>query len=293
MSKLNHKLVSIILSTTTVMSFLGAIFSVTEAQAVPDESFYNFTRDLTVGSKGDDVRALQQFLNSYGAQVSASGPGSSGNETIYFGGATKEALSQWQITNGVSPATGYFGQKSRSVILTMTGGPTLKPIEPIPSIISGGEVNPEWPSSSVGRPTRLKIPSINVNATIEYVGLTPDGAMDVPKSPHNVGWFKLGPRPGENGSAVIAGHYGFKKGSVFDNLHKLDKGDKLYVQDEKGRMTTFVVREILKYDSKADALNVFDSNDGKAHLNLITCEGIWDKVSKNYSKRLVIFTDKE
>ena len=284
MSKLNHKLVSIILVTATIVSFSGAIFSVTEAQVVSDESFYNFTRDLAIGSKGDDVKVLQQFLNSHRAQVSASGPGSIGNETIYFGRATKGALAQWQVTNGVSPASGYFGQKSRSVILTMTGSSTLKPVEYIPSIASGGKV---------GLPTRLKIPSINVNATVEYMGLTPDGAMDVPKSPHNVGWYNLGPRPGENGAAVIDGHYGFKKGSVFDNLHKLGKGDKLYVQDDKGMITTFVVRETLKYDSKADALDVFDSSDGKAHLNLITCEGIWDKVSRNYSKRLVIFTDKE
>ena len=290
MIKLNHKLIFVIFLVATTMLFSSTTFPVTQAQSA---SNYNFTRDLAVGSRGDDVKALQQFLNSHGTQVSASGPGSSGNESIYFGRATKEALARWQVANGVSPATGYFGQKSRSVILTMTGGPTLKPVEPIPSIASEEKVNPELSASSVGRPTRLKIPSINVNTIIEYVGLTPDGAMDVPKSPHNVGWFKLGPRPGENGSAVIAGHYGFKKGSVFDNLHKLGKGDKLYVQDEKGAITTFVVREILKYDSKADALDVFDSSDGKAHLNLITCEGIWDKVSKNYSKRLVIFTDKE
>jgi len=35
------------------------------------------------------------------------------------------------------------------------------------------------------------------------------------------------------------------------------------------------------------------SSDAKAHLNLITCEGVWDKVSKSYSKRLVVFTDRE
>lgn len=30
-----------------------------------------------------------------------------------------------------------------------------------------------------------------------------------------------------------------------------------------------------------------------AKLNLINCEGAWDKISKSYSKWLVIFTDKE
>ncbi len=153
--------------------------------------------------------------------------------------------------------------------------------------------NPEQASS--GFPVRLKIPSINIDVPIEYVGLTSDGAMDVPKERTNVAWFNLGPRPGESGSAVIAGHYGRKneKASVFDNLYKLRKGDKLYIEDDKGVIVSFVVRESQRYDPNDDASDVFGSNDGKSHLNLITCEGVWDKVSKTYSKRLVVFTDKE
>lgn len=146
-----------------------------------------------------------------------------------------------------------------------------------------------------GLPMRLKIPKINVDSAFEYVGLTSDGAMDVPKSQDNVAWLELGQRPGENGSAVIAGHYGWKnkEASVFDNLHKLRKGDKLYVEDDKGGIVSFVVRESRRYDPKADASGVFSSNDGKSHLNLVTCEGDWDEVSQSYSKRLVVFTDKE
>ena len=156
------------------------------------------------------------------------------------------------------------------------------------------QASSDLPVSSVGNPVRLKIPIINVDAAIEYVGLTPDGAMDVPKEKErdNVAWFNLGPRPGDNGSATIAGHYGWKDGkeSVFDNLYKLRKGDKIYIEDDKGEIVSFVVRESRRYDPQADASEVFVSTDGKSHLNLITCEGIWNKVSKSYSQRLVIFT---
>ncbi len=143
---------------------------------------------------------------------------------------------------------------------------------------------------------RLRIPTINVNATIEPAGMTQNGEMGVPKGPNNVTWFKLGPRPGESGSAVIAGHYGRWKtgeGSVFDTLHTLRKGDKIYVEDEKGITTTFIVREKRNYDPNANASEIFTSKDGKSHLNLITCEGVWNKSSKSYTKRLVVFTDKE
>lgn len=147
-----------------------------------------------------------------------------------------------------------------------------------------------------GLPIRFKIPSINVDAHIEYVGLTSDGSMDVPKGPIDVAWFDLGPRPGDTGSAVIAGHYGpWKSGakSVFDDINKLKQGDKIYVEDGNGVTTTFAVRESRAYDPKANASDVFGSNDGKAHLNLITCEGVWSGAKKTYSNRLVIFADKE
>jgi sortase A len=146
---------------------------------------------------------------------------------------------------------------------------------------------------SAGIPLRLKIPSIRVDAAIEQVSLTAGGAMDVPTGPDNTAWYKLGPRPGEKGSAVIDGHSGWKNGipAVFDNLNKLRKGDKIYVEDQAGVTFTFVVREIRTYDPNADAGQVFYSKDNQAHLNLITCEGAWNEITKSRSERLVIFTD--
>jgi LPXTG-site transpeptidase (sortase) family protein len=150
-------------------------------------------------------------------------------------------------------------------------------------------------ASTVGLPMRLKIPSINIDVAIEYVGVTADGAMDIPKSTEDVGWFELGSRPGEEGNAVIAGHYGLYAGkpSIFDNLHELKSGDKIIIEDDKGESIFFVVRESRSYDPNADATEVFSSDDELSHLNLITCEGTWNKDEKSYSKRLVVFADKE
>jgi LPXTG-site transpeptidase (sortase) family protein len=146
-----------------------------------------------------------------------------------------------------------------------------------------------------GLPVRLKIPAINVDAAVEYVGLTSLGDLDVPKDPANTGWYSLGPRPGEIGSSVIDGHFGYRDNipAVFDNLYKLLPGDKLYVEDKKGTAAIFVVRESRSYDPQADASDVFKSKDGLAHLNLITCEGTWNNAQKSFSNRLVVFADKE
>lgn len=141
---------------------------------------------------------------------------------------------------------------------------------------------------------KLKIPILNIDTYVEYVGLTVGGAMDVPKNQNNVALYNRGTQPGEIGSSVIAGHFGEinGQGSVFDNLNKLQVGDKLSYINNQGVMTTFIVKELRVYDQKADATNIFISNDGQAHLNLITCEGVWNKVTKSYPNRLVVFTDK-
>ncbi len=146
-----------------------------------------------------------------------------------------------------------------------------------------------------GVPVRFRIPNINIDANVESVGVTSEGVLDIPKDYSNVAWFNLGPRPGEIGSAVIDGHSGRKDGipSVFDGLNKIKKGDKLYVEDEKGVIVTFIVRDFRTYAPKEDTASIFTSNDGKAHLNLITCIGAWYVNQKSPNDRFVVFADKE
>lgn len=144
-----------------------------------------------------------------------------------------------------------------------------------------------------GLPVHLIISSINVSAVVEYVGVTAQGSVGVPKGPSNVAWFSIGPRPGEKGNAIIDGHFGWKNGipAVFDNVFKLRPGDKISVQDDKGASFVFIVRELRRYGQNDNSSSVFNSRDDKAHLVLITCEGTWNAVKKSYSDRLVVFAD--
>lgn len=68
-----------------------------------------FTTDLTLGSTGASVTALQNWLISKGFAISAGATG-------YFGAQTKAALAAWQAANGVSPAAGYFGPITRAKV---------------------------------------------------------------------------------------------------------------------------------------------------------------------------------
>ncbi len=142
-----------------------------------------------------------------------------------------------------------------------------------------------------GSPVRLRIPAIHVNASIQHTGVTALGAMETPSNTDDVGWLKLGSRPGEKGSAVIAGHFDGRNGeaAVFTRLSELNVGDTIYIEDSNGVSISFVVRTSHAYDP-GFAEEVFSLNDS-AHLNLITCDGVWDEGAKSYSKRLVVFAD--
>lgn len=164
----------------------------------------------------------------------------------------------------------------------------------IRNIVSRGQASLSSSQAAQALPTRLAIPNINLNAMLEHVGVTQSGVLDAPKVPTMAAWFDRGPRPGEKGNAIIIGHFGWKNGipAVFDGLYKLHEGDRIYVIDENNATTTFVVRELRTYRENDDASEVFRSRDGNAHLNLITCSGVWNKARKSYSNRLVVFADK-
>jgi hypothetical protein len=74
----------------------------------PATSAYTFTKNLTVGSKGAEVSALQDFLASKGF-LTATARG-------YFGLLTKAALAKYQASVGITPASGYFGAITRAQI---------------------------------------------------------------------------------------------------------------------------------------------------------------------------------
>jgi peptidoglycan hydrolase-like protein with peptidoglycan-binding domain len=68
---------------------------------------------------GEDVRALQVFLNANGFTVNTTGWGSPGRESIYFGTATENALKKFQQAKNITPVKGYFGVKTRGTVELM------------------------------------------------------------------------------------------------------------------------------------------------------------------------------
>jgi len=148
-------------------------------------------------------------------------------------------------------------------------------------------VRPREPA--VALPRQIRIPAIGVDAPFEFVGLTADGAMDVPKDPAKVAWYQLGPRPGELGNAVIAGHVDWGgKAAVFWDLGKLQEGDIIEIVAADDRKYQFAVQWQRWYDSAAASVEeVFGQSEAR-EVTLITCGGIFDRQIHQYKSRLVV-----
>jgi sortase (surface protein transpeptidase) len=140
-------------------------------------------------------------------------------------------------------------------------------------------------------PVNLQAPDIGLNANVEAVGKDKQGSMDVPKDINDVGWYKLGPAPGQKGNVVIDGHYDSKTGpAVFTYLSSLAPGNKIIVTDEHGKQYTYVVRSKEVYSDADFPLTKVFGKTNESWLNLITCTGVYDKQAKNYNKRVVVYS---
>jgi len=97
----------------------------------------NFTRNLSVGTTGADVKDLQKLLNAKGFMVAASGAGSAGSETEYYGQLTANAVAAMQEAYasevlaplGLTAGTGYFGAATRAKANTLcAAAPSVPPL---------------------------------------------------------------------------------------------------------------------------------------------------------------------
>lgn len=161
------------------------------------------------------------------------------------------------------------------------GNPAL-----LASLFAGGELA----TSSALSPARIMISAIGVDAAVESVGKKPDGSMATPKNFTDVAWYSLGARPGEAGNAVFAGHVNNARGTagVFERLSEISLGEQIVIADTQGRMLTYVVRAADLYPVDTAPVEIIFRTTGPSQVVLITCEGVWDKDTRSYAKRLII-----
>jgi hypothetical protein len=139
-------------------------------------------------------------------------------------------------------------------------------------------------------PVRIEIPAIGVRAPIIRLGLNPDRTLEVPKDFGDTGWWSGGPRPGEPGPAVIAGHIDSYTGpAVFYRLRDLDPGDAIAVVRRDGSRTRFTVLGSEQYPKTHFPTDRVYGRTSGPTLRLITCGGAFDESTGHYVDNTVVY----
>jgi len=144
---------------------------------------YSFTRDLTIGSKGADVTALQEALVNAGHLSMPAGVAYG-----YFGSVTKSALVKYQLSKGITPAAGYFGPKTRTSFGSMTTGGTTGPVVSGTDLMVGLSATSPLASALIAGQAAANLaeftftnksaaPAVVTNVTLQRLGVSADTSL--------------------------------------------------------------------------------------------------------------------
>lgn len=162
------------------------------------------------------------------------------------------------------------------------------------SVAGGTAPAPSGAASQVvahSAPVALRIPAIGVAVSVSTLGLNPDGTVQVPTDFQEPGWFRLGPSPGQVGSAVILGHVDSHQGpAVFYRLRSLRPGDRVEVSLVDGVVAHFVVSTVEMYPKKQFPARQVYASHGYSALQLVTCGGTFDPHTRSYLSNVVVYT---
>jgi hypothetical protein len=140
-----------------------------------------------------------------------------------------------------------------------------------------------------GSPTRLRVPAIGVDTSLEALRTGAGGELVPPTDFAKAGWYAAGTAPGDVGPAVIAGHVDSRRGpAVFYRLRDLASGDRIDVT-RGGRTVRFTVVSSAWYPKSTFRSGAVYGPTPDRQLRLITCAGVFDRSLRSYRDNLVVY----
>jgi sortase (surface protein transpeptidase) len=166
------------------------------------------------------------------------------------------------------------------------GAPVTAVLEPTPP---SGAAAPQ-PDADSPAPVRLRIPALGVDSAVDPVGVAGDGQLDIPDDVDRVGWYRFGPAPGDDGSAVVAGHVDDAEQGLgaLSPLRDAGVGTEIVLTDAAGAITHWrvVSRELI--DKQVLPLDRIFTVTGPPRLTLVTCGGPFLPEMRSYRDNVVV-----
>lgn len=138
------------------------------------------------------------------------------------------------------------------------------------------------------RPVHLDVPDLAVHATVVPTGRTSQGALAVPASFTDVGWWRGGSGLGVDAPVVLVGHVDDHHGpAVFGHLNRLRPGAQAWLTI-RNRRVAYVVDAVRQYDDNRFPTALVYGATARPTLRLITCGGYswWRRA---YQANVVVF----
>ncbi|MCC5949892.1 MAG: class F sortase [Nitriliruptoraceae bacterium] len=150
--------------------------------------------------------------------------------------------------------------------------------------------DPAEPAPDAVAPTRVRLPSLAVDAPVIGLDLRDDGTIEVPPDHTEAGWYRHGATPGSPGPTVLGAHVDWAgQPGVFRHLDRLDVGDRVVVARQDGTEVTYVVerREQRPKDDFPTFAVYGDTPEDT--LRLVTCGGPFLTEQRSHRDNVIVY----
>jgi sortase (surface protein transpeptidase) len=231
------------------------------------------------------------------------------------------ALGGWLVSGAPRPGGATFGDVPANVAVGASGGHTGA--SPVPEVPAVPELRPATPVEAAPAPTApgpatssasdedapgytttaprgaidpqrwpasVRVPALDVIAPVQVIGVGPAGALIVPHSPMDVGWYQGGSVPGEPGVALLTSHVDTRTEGrgVFAGLVRLAPGDTITLVAADGIEQLWTVTARTQHRKDALPSELF-ARSGPPVLALVTCGGPFDPQARSYRDNVIVW----
>ena len=135
----------------------------------------------------------------------------------------------------------------------------------------------------------LVVESLDIDAPIVSIAMTPARVLTPPANPREVGWWDDSAKPGSSaGQTIIAGHTVHTGGGQFDDLGAIKRGAQIEIIRNR-HTESYVATKVFTLSKKQvsdQATKLFDQQRHPNRLVLITC-GDW--TGKEYLTNVFVY----
>lgn len=141
---------------------------------------------------------------------------------------------------------------------------------------------------------RLVIPKAKIDNQFVVKGLNERREMEDPGGKDDVAWYNFSTPPGFGSNAVLSGHVDWYTGQrgVFWYLRDLKEGDEAEVRYSDGMVVSYRIVRVNVYETSDAPVTEITGPTEKDMLTMITCDGVFQRSTQDYSKRRVVVAER-